>query len=1258
MREARERGHFVRALVRNVQDPHVTNVAHETALLGDDESEKIALLGAHAVVSCLGVRDALNANDVDAAINLRIFERCLSSASTVRFIVFVSTALPALLRRSVPLVEARERVVDALSQQREIPFAIVRPSLLLDDLVDIYRDIDLGTAPSIGPAMARCNPIGASDVARVILHVLDNSRYYARRELHIGGPDIYCWAALADLVADIAGRTRVGSVDKPGVVQGMVRTLSLPFSSHRDTVSLLLRSKFRTANLDCIGAPVGLQSVRQFFIDKHIGQVLVDEDGVVDTAAPTDMPRIAGCSLLWNGDRAVACASVRLTTLTAVSPRILARLHTVKAAEGAVAPLAVASSVAAAAATVSSPARIPDEDANATGCFRFSLRIGRACRIRWQFIVDGRGAKRAVFRVLQHQPLSSLSAPSSRTPSRAGATGSAATTPRTSVVAVEPEIRHSTSELDVSVVRRRSSPTPVRAGALHDSSHRGVDAAALSVSTDADLLARVDSTFASSVSSDVDLLATSPQSMFSPVRRLAADFDAVAESSGMTTAAAMPQSTASEATMFDSASAQTSFKNLQRTATADLGALAERMRAGVAVKSRSYRLRSFDACFVGRDAVDWLIEQRVVQTRDTAVVLGEVLRKAAHFRSLQGATQFADDGLYYRFAVDEPAPAVMRTGLEDDDDDDAATAAAAAVAEEEALPLDLTTCLYRDDECLKFDLVEGECVLPTEGLYSLVWTSHVGRFALGRPLPPRLMYSIALFDGETDSDAVAHTSDAESGASTYRARSAFAAQLPRELSLADGELVWTTVRHGHWWRGRRASDGATGWFPAIAVERAASDAPALVDALVRNRCDPRTEGIDLLVLRSARNALNPRDAFRFPLVGFELRDEPIQEAFEPLARELHTKQLDSTAPERVDDLLCVAFRGAEPPQLRAESALMLADSDDLDLGAVMSFDSDAFASLVVTDSSARAVLSLAHTTADHSPYIVREVALARLGSAAARHSLLGEIATLRQLSSDWFARLVGVWRSNARTALVYAPMDGGILRSHIVRARAAPPLTDGLPLRHCLAILLCVVKAVSCAHSFGLVLRDLQADTVLLSDDPATASSLVQARLFDVSRARRWLGNAGKPKAPPTPTTTTTTTTAAAASQHQPASLVRLDVLRVSPPECVAWRKPFFEPLSDVWSFGCLMMELFSWHKVFEELDSEARVLNALRTGQRPDIGAVLPRYRGRRLLNVLESCLRPLPEPLVMLADPDSGRVTVSQLTGDLEQLLLESQK
>jgi serine/threonine protein kinase len=234
-----------------------------------------------------------------------------------------------------------------------------------------------------------------------------------------------------------------------------------------------------------------------------------------------------------------------------------------------------------------------------------------------------------------------------------------------------------------------------------------------------------------------------------------------------------------------------------------------------------------------------------------------------------------------------------------------------------------------------------------------------------------------------------------------------------------------------------------------------------------------------------------------------------------------------------------------------------------------------------------------------------------------------------------------------------------LLQSAIVRARSAPPLDDVLPVRHCLSILLCAARGMHFAHSIGFVLRDLQAETLMMSDDPSTATALVQARLVDVSRARRWLGSAVKNKnaasaAPSTPTSVATS----AAPQSEPLSPAQLDALRVSPPECVAWRKPFVEPLSDVWSLGCLMIELFSWRKAFAELDTEARILNALRTGQRPDIGSVLPRYRGRRLLALIECCLRPLPEPLVMLADPDSGRITVGRALSDLEKLLTESQQ
>lgn len=1160
VRQLRESGCFVRAVVRARSSAAASDGAHEVAhladtpdaLLGSGAGAEALLLGAHAVVSCMS----------DAACTLRLFERCLDAGSSVRLAVLLAMPCAARLRKASSLVDAAERVVDALVAQRQLPFVVVRPSLLLDDLLDVLRDVDAGVAPTLGALSTRCNPIAAADVARVIVLALLNARYYARSELLVGGPDVFSWAELVALVADIAGRPRVAVVERPGVVQGVVRSLSL-LSSTRDSLSLVLRHKLRAANLDCVGAPVGALGVREFVLDWRIGALLAD-DGAA--AAPNDMPRISGCSLLADplAIDARSCASVRLTTLLPHAYRFVTKQPTVD----------------------------DDAVANASGCFRYSLRIGRACRLRWQFIVDGRGsAKRVAFRVLQHVlPTASGSTTSSRVSSR--------TPSRTPSRAAQDRSAPASPVL----VPRASTPEASAANSSY-------------------------------TASDADLASSPP-----PARSLLTDFDAavaspVAPADG---GEPLPQ-------LFDSASSHSSFRSFKRSSSMDLAMLCERMRAASGfVKTRSYRLRSYDACFVGRDAVDWLIENRIVQSRETAVVLGEVMRSAGHFRSLHGATQFADDALFYRFAADESAAATaasMSTGLESDDDEPASGDVEPPVAadEVEAYP---TMCLHRDDDCLRIDVIQGQCLLPSEGLYTLLWTSQAPRFSLGRHPPPRLMYSIALFDGATDADAIALFQQTDGEEHAFRALSAFAAQQPRELSLSPGELVWVGARNGPWWCGRRASDGAAGWFPAIAVEPSGGDSAALLAALLERRFDPRTEGVDLL---AAPQGL--KEPLRYPLVGFPVHgaDDVSADLFVPLARHVRVQRTELNAPQRLDDLLCVAYRSAiaKAHDVASESELAVPTFAELE-------------SLNIIDSTQRGVFSLARCAA--GDVVVREVAYGRLGSQNARNALLNEVATLQQLSSEWFVALVGVWRSPLRTGLLFAPMTGGVLSSLIARARAAPPLDDVLPVRHCLSILLCAARGMHLAHSLGLVLRDLQADTLLVSDDPNTATTLVQARLFDVSRARRWIGSAAKSKSAPS----TPSASAAASASGEPAAMTpaQLDALRVSPPESVAWRKPFFEPLSDVWSLGCLMIELFSWQKAFAELETESRILNALRAGQRPDIGSVLPRYRGRRLLALVEACLRPLPEPLVMLADPESGRIPVSQVLSDLERLVTEAQQ
>ena len=47
-----------------------------------------------------------------------------------------------LLRPTSPFFEAKERVVDALFAQRELPFVVLRPAPYQEDLADIMSAVD------------------------------------------------------------------------------------------------------------------------------------------------------------------------------------------------------------------------------------------------------------------------------------------------------------------------------------------------------------------------------------------------------------------------------------------------------------------------------------------------------------------------------------------------------------------------------------------------------------------------------------------------------------------------------------------------------------------------------------------------------------------------------------------------------------------------------------------------------------------------------------------------------------------------------------------------------------------------------------------------------------------------------------------------------------------------------------------------------------------------------------------------------------
>ncbi|PNW84735.1 hypothetical protein CHLRE_03g156550v5 [Chlamydomonas reinhardtii] len=86
--------------------------------------------------------------------------------------------------------------------------------------------------------------------------------------------------------------------------------------------------------------------------------------------------------------------------------------------------------------------------------------------------------------------------------------------------------------------------------------------------------------------------------------------------------------------------------------TEDLLQLATAMRGGVRIKDRRYLFRCYRACFVGQEAVAWLVAAGAAAGPAEAVALGNSMMEAGLFHHVVYEHRFEDDYLFYRFTDD------------------------------------------------------------------------------------------------------------------------------------------------------------------------------------------------------------------------------------------------------------------------------------------------------------------------------------------------------------------------------------------------------------------------------------------------------------------------------------------------------------------------------------------------------------------------------------------------------------------------------
>ena len=82
--------------------------------------------------------------------------------------------------------------------------------------------------------------------------------------------------------------------------------------------------------------------------------------------------------------------------------------------------------------------------------------------------------------------------------------------------------------------------------------------------------------------------------------------------------------------------------------------IATQMRAdkGVEVRTRRHKLKLYQRCFLGNEAVDWIVE-KVKVSRPDAVKIGQKMVEKGLVNHVTNDHQFKDESLFYRFNEDK-----------------------------------------------------------------------------------------------------------------------------------------------------------------------------------------------------------------------------------------------------------------------------------------------------------------------------------------------------------------------------------------------------------------------------------------------------------------------------------------------------------------------------------------------------------------------------------------------------------------------------
>jgi uncharacterized protein YbjT (DUF2867 family) len=262
VQELKNQGYWVRALARNTKK--LDDLKNSIDEVFEAEVTKPETLNGicdniDVVISSVGItrqKDGLTYMDVDYQGNKNILD--LAIKNKVSKFLFISV-LNAHQMKDLKGIHAKLLFEEKLKESG-LDYVIMRPTGFFSDMLEFLNMAKKGRVSVFGSGKNKINPIHGADLAEVCVKAIKESK----KEINIGGPEIYTFNAIAELALQVQNKP-IKISRLPIWIIKIILPLMRTFSSSKTYGPVEFMMTVMT--MDVVGDTYGKECLKDFFIE-------------------------------------------------------------------------------------------------------------------------------------------------------------------------------------------------------------------------------------------------------------------------------------------------------------------------------------------------------------------------------------------------------------------------------------------------------------------------------------------------------------------------------------------------------------------------------------------------------------------------------------------------------------------------------------------------------------------------------------------------------------------------------------------------------------------------------------------------------------------------------------------------------------------------------------------------------------------------------------------------------------------------------